>query len=175
MRSCSSAVSTAGEGGRPFAYLSAGTLLGEPSVDYTTTRTYADIAEVARRIGVRDAPREVFKRFLLNSLIRNTDDHLRNHGFIDDGTGWRMSPIFDIVPQVGGSRHVCAPTRELGPAWNPTRAFEAHGGLGIGRAEAEAIRDVVAGAADRLPEFMDARRVVARDRQLVLAALRHPT
>ena len=163
-----------GEEGRPFAYLSAGTLLGEPSVDYATNKTYVDVAEVARRIGVRDAPREVFRRFLLNSLLRNTDDHLRNHGFVDDGTGWRMSPVFDVVPQVGNLRHVCAPTRELGPAWNPTRAFEAHVALGVGRAEAEAIRDVVAAAADRLPEFMDAREVVAQDRELVLRALRPP-
>ncbi len=139
-----------GEGGRPFTYLSAGTLLGEPSVDYTTTRTYADMAEVALRIGARDAPREAFKRLPLGSRIRNNDDHLRNRCFIDDGTGWRVSPVFHTVLQVGGSRHMCAPTRELGPAWNPTRAFEAH----IGRAEAEAIGDVVAGAADRSPELI---------------------
>ena len=161
-----------GEDGRPFAYLSAGTLLGEPSFDYATNRTYADIAEVARRIGVRDAPREVFRRFLLNSRLRNTDDHLRNHGFVDDGEGWRVSPVFDIVPQIGVLRHVCAPTRELGPAWVPARAFDAHVGLGLDRGEAEAVRDAVATAADRLPAFLDAREVVAEDRALVLTALR---
>ena len=163
-----------GEEGRAFAYLSAGTLLGEPSVDHATNRTYADIAEVARRIGVREAPQQVFRRFLLNSRLRNTDDHLRNHGFVDDWTGWHMSPVFDVVPQVGMMRHVCAPTRELGPAWDPARAFKAHVGLGIGRVEAEEIRDAVTEAAERLPEFMDARGVIARDRELVLEALRHP-
>ncbi len=161
-----------GEDGRPFAYLSAGTLLGEPSFDYATNRTYADIAEVARRIGVRDAPGEVFRRFLLNSRLRNTDDHLRNHGFVDDGEGWRMSPVFDVVPQIGVLRHMCAPTRELGPAWAPARAFDAHVGLGLDRGEAETVREAVATAADRLPAFLDAREVVAKDRELVLTALR---
>ena len=32
-------------------------------------------------------------------LISNTDDHLRNHGFLYDGTtGWRLSPMFDVNP-----------------------------------------------------------------------------
>ncbi len=35
---------------------------------------------------------------LFNILCNNTDDHLRNHGFLWDGTGWRLSPAYDIVP-----------------------------------------------------------------------------
>ena len=32
-------------------------------------------------------------------LISNTDDHLRNHGFLYDGPrGWRLSPAFDLNP-----------------------------------------------------------------------------
>ena len=35
---------------------------------------------------------------LFNILCNNTDDHLRNHGFLWDGNGWRLSPAYDIVP-----------------------------------------------------------------------------
>ena len=36
---------------------------------------------------------------MLNILISNTDDHLRNHGFLYAGpTGWRLSPAYDLNP-----------------------------------------------------------------------------
>jgi serine/threonine-protein kinase HipA len=35
---------------------------------------------------------------VFNILCNNTDDHLRNHGFLWDGKGWRLSPAYDIVP-----------------------------------------------------------------------------
>ena len=32
-------------------------------------------------------------------MISNTDDHLRNHGFLQTGgTGWSLSPLFDVNP-----------------------------------------------------------------------------
>ena len=31
-------------------------------------------------------------------MISNTDDHLRNHGFLYDGTGWCLSPAYDMNP-----------------------------------------------------------------------------
>jgi serine/threonine-protein kinase HipA len=30
--------------------------------------------------------------------VNNTDDHLRNHGFLWRGGGWRLSPAFDVNP-----------------------------------------------------------------------------
>jgi serine/threonine-protein kinase HipA len=30
--------------------------------------------------------------------VSNTDDHLRNHGFILTQTGWRLSPLYDVNP-----------------------------------------------------------------------------
>ena len=36
---------------------------------------------------------------MFNILISNTDDHLRNHGFLYDGAGgWRLSPAYDMNP-----------------------------------------------------------------------------
>ena len=35
-----------------------------------------------------------------NIAISNTDDHLRNHGFILTQVGWQLSPAFDINPSI---------------------------------------------------------------------------
>ena len=36
---------------------------------------------------------------VFNILISNTDDHLRNHGFLYEGqAGWRLSPAYDLNP-----------------------------------------------------------------------------
>ncbi len=42
--------------------------------------------------------RELFKRMTYSVLIHNTDDHLRNHGFLAASGKWSLSPAFDINP-----------------------------------------------------------------------------
>lgn len=39
---------------------------------------------------------ELFRRVLFSVCVSNTDDHLRNHGFIYTEAGWTLSPAFDI-------------------------------------------------------------------------------
>jgi len=42
---------------------------------------------------------ELFKRIAFSILVSNTDDHLRNHGFLWLGQrGWTLSPAYDINP-----------------------------------------------------------------------------
>jgi serine/threonine-protein kinase HipA len=41
----------------------------------------------------------LWRRMVFNILISNTDDHLRNHGFLYQGAaGWRLSPAYDLNP-----------------------------------------------------------------------------
>jgi serine/threonine-protein kinase HipA len=48
--------------------------------------------------------RELWSRIVFNVLVSNTDDHLRNHGFIlVPGRGWRLSEAFDMNPVPGSS------------------------------------------------------------------------
>lgn len=65
------------------------------------TGSYPEIADVLRMHGA--APREdladLWRRIVFTVLISNTDDHLRNHGFLYDGSkGWRLSPAYDLNP-----------------------------------------------------------------------------
>ena len=34
--------------------------------------------------------------------VSNTDDHLRNHGFLLTNAGWRLAPLFDVNPVPSG-------------------------------------------------------------------------
>ncbi len=43
---------------------------------------------------------ELWRRIVFNIAISNTDDHLRNHGFVINNGAWRLSPAFDINPSI---------------------------------------------------------------------------
>lgn len=44
---------------------------------------------------------ELWLRVLLSCALGNTDDHMRNHGFLREAAGWRLSPLFDVNPTPG--------------------------------------------------------------------------
>jgi serine/threonine-protein kinase HipA len=79
-------------------YVSAMTLL--EAVD-GEQRTYLDLVEVVEEDSDRPTEdlRELWRRIAFSRLISNTDDHLRNHGFLRVTTGgWALSPAFDLNP-----------------------------------------------------------------------------
>jgi serine/threonine-protein kinase HipA len=81
---------------RPF--LSAMSMLG--AVDHET-RSYLEIADAIQRYGASPPEdlHELWRRIVFSILISNTDDHLRNHGFLYEGNrGWRLSPAYDLNP-----------------------------------------------------------------------------
>jgi serine/threonine-protein kinase HipA len=41
---------------------------------------------------------ELWSRIVFNMLVCNSDDHLRNHGFLYEAAGWRLSPAYDMNP-----------------------------------------------------------------------------
>ncbi len=74
--------------------------------DASTGASYLEIARVLIEHGANPLAdlRELWSRMVFNMLVSNTDDHLRNHGFIlVPGKGWRISPVYDMNP-VSGSR-----------------------------------------------------------------------
>jgi len=68
--------------------------------------SYGTLADIIRRYGapgsISDDMEELFRRMIFNIICSNGDDHLRNHGFLYDSynKGWRLSPCYDIVPDV---------------------------------------------------------------------------
>ena len=64
--------------------------------------SYLEIAEFIRFSGASNEEdlHQLWKRIVFNISISNTDDHLRNHGFILSDKGWRLSPAFDVNPSI---------------------------------------------------------------------------
>lgn len=92
-------------GDRRLHYLSAHSLLNGHKFrqgDEAKHISYAGIAGIIRNIckNPKEDAQELFRRAALNIVVGNTDDHLKNHGFLMDGAGWySLAPVFDIVPQ----------------------------------------------------------------------------
>lgn len=84
-------------GEKRIGYISAMTMLGKNDGD---PADYLEIVEAIINHGVEVGAqlRELWKRILLSVVIRNNDDHLRNHGFLRTRGGWSLSPVFDINP-----------------------------------------------------------------------------
>jgi serine/threonine-protein kinase HipA len=64
-------------------------------------RSYLEIAEVIENHSARATQelRQLWRRIVFFVLISNTDDHLRNHGFLHEGGDvWRLAPAFDLNP-----------------------------------------------------------------------------
>ena len=64
--------------------------------------SYLDIAEFIQFSSYNPGVdlNQLWLRIIFSMAISNTDDHLRNHGFILTKNGWRLSPAFDINPSV---------------------------------------------------------------------------
>ncbi|TAL76438.1 MAG: HipA domain-containing protein [Burkholderiaceae bacterium] len=78
------------------------TMIGHVEGDDTSTGvSYLELAEVLIRHGSQTNAdlRELWSRIVFNILVSNTDDHLRNHGFIlVPEAGWRLSEAYDMNP-----------------------------------------------------------------------------
>lgn len=64
--------------------------------------SYLDLAEFIQFSGaeIETDLSQLWRRIIFNIAVSNTDDHLRNHGFVLTKSGWRLSPAFDINPSV---------------------------------------------------------------------------
>ncbi len=79
------------------------TLLGHN--DGAIGASYLDLAEFIMRLGAspnRDLE-QLWRRIVFYIAIKNTDDHLRNHGFLFTPAGWTLSPAYDVNPVYYGN------------------------------------------------------------------------
>ena len=84
-------------------FASAMTMLGYK--DGTEGVSYLELAEFLINHGadVNNDLKELWRRIVFSISVSNTDDHLRNHGFILTEKGWILSPAYDINPNESGS------------------------------------------------------------------------
>ena len=94
-------------GERRIPYVSAMTMLEVSDGDSGSYLEIADVIETHSPAASADLA-QLWRRIAFSILISNTDDHLRNHGFLRLSTaGWSLSPAFDLNPQPElGPRHL---------------------------------------------------------------------
>lgn len=118
------------EDGTRIPYVSAMTLLTARDGD-STEFDYVDLAEALTEHGdvtIKRDLAELWRRVAFSVAIHNTDDHLRNHGFLRGKAGWALSPLFDVNP-------------------NPDTAKEREIGIGSAHARGEELDGLMASAA----------------------------
>lgn len=66
------------------------------------TASYLDLAEFIRFSGSNSQTdlHQLWRRIVFNIAVSNTDDHLRNHGFLLSRGGWRLAPAYDMNPTI---------------------------------------------------------------------------
>jgi len=91
------------EQGQRIHFASAMTMTGntEDSIR-DNSPSYLELAEFIQNHGARvnENLEQLWRRIVFNIAISNTDDHLRNHGFILTDQGWILSPAYDINPSI---------------------------------------------------------------------------
>lgn len=91
--------------GHRIHFTSALTMLGyKNGTDYSDGVSYLELAEFLLQKGARVNKdlEELWRRIVFNICVSNTDDHLRNHGFILADDGWILSPAYDVNPNETG-------------------------------------------------------------------------
>lgn len=89
------------DGEKRIHFASAMTMLGKnDGASSDDGSSYVDIVDFIRAYGSspKDDLIELFKRIIFSMAVSNTDDHLRNHGFILNDKGWKLSPLYDVNP-----------------------------------------------------------------------------
>ncbi len=88
-------------------YVSAMTMLQSTDGEQGSCLEIAEAIEERSSQATADL-RQLWRRIVFSILISNTDDHLRNHGFLHEGgDSWRLSPVFDVNPTPDpGAKHL---------------------------------------------------------------------
>lgn len=160
-------------GGRRRFFVSAMTLLGKADGQ---GGSYLELAEF---LGMRGSPvhragdlRQLWTRVVFNILVSNTDDHLRNHGFILEADGWRLAPAYDVNPSVERRAHALAideadTVPDVGLALGTAKYY------GVGAKDAEKILGKVRKAVDEWPAHARRLRISREQSDFMANAFEH--
>lgn len=101
---------------------------------------YQQLAEACRVHGIRGAGAELFRRMVFNALLRNGDDHPRNHAFFFDGER-ALAPAFNLLPFQGvrGEPCLALDCGQYGRKVSRKNILSRIEPFGLGMAQAEAV------------------------------------
>jgi serine/threonine-protein kinase HipA len=162
-------------GARRIPFLSAMSMLGATDGE---TRSYMELADALLQHGAAPAEdrRELWRRIVFTVLVSNTDDHLRNHGFLHDGTaGWRLSPCYDVNPMPTSIRPRVLSTaiNEADTTASIETALEVSEYCGVDSKAARSLARSVADVTSRWRSHAKRLSITARDMDRLESAFEH--
>ncbi len=160
-------------GGR-VGYLSAMSMLQAGDGEQAS---YLEIAEAIeeRSPAVNADLHELWRRIVFTILISNTDDHLRNHGFLRKSTaGWSLSPAFDLNPNPeGAAKQLATAIDERNAEASLTTALNVAGLFRLSGGQARQIVDELCTATGRWQEVARAMGIATPELQRLAPAFEH--
>ena len=145
--------------------------------DRDEDHSYLELVDALRQMG--GAPdqdmRELWRRMVFNILVSNTDDHLRNHGFLFGPRGWQLAPAYDVNPcpaDVGGRIHVLA-INDVDRSGSLDLALSVAAYFGLDQRAARAIAGEVGAAVSRWKETAAAHKISKREIERLGSAFAH--
>lgn len=156
-------------------FASAMTLTGHmDGEDASTGVSYLEIARVIIEQGCQAADdlRELWSRIVFNMLVSNTDDHLRNHGFIlVPGRGWRLAEAYDMNP-VANAHGLKLNVSEADNALDLDLARAVAPYFRVGKRQADEIIDRSRAVVRQWPRIADSLKIPAKEQERMADAFR---
>jgi len=156
-------------------YVSAMTMLEARDGD---TGSYLDIAATIEEHSPATTTelRQLWKRIIFSILISNTDDHLRNHGFLhQSGDSWTLSPAFDLNPDSSpGTKHLSTAIDGSDTKASISLALQVAPLFRLSDAHAARVLSEVLAATRRWAQVAAANGLTTRDITNMATAFEHP-
>jgi serine/threonine-protein kinase HipA len=163
------------ETGRRLHFASAMTLTGHKDGDDASTgASYLELARVLIDHGAQTNAdlQELWSRIVFNMLVSNTDDHLRNHGFLlAPGKGWQLSEAYDMNP-APAAHGLRLNVSEADNAQDIDLALSVAPYFRITVKDANAIIERSQAVVRQWPKVAKSLRISAREQQLMGSAFR---
>lgn len=139
--------------------------------------SYVDLADQMRRWITNPSSdlHELFKRIVFNGLVSNTDDHPRNHGFINTGNGYMLSPVYDLVPkpETGSTRYLAMPFGKKGREFNVDNLLSSAEAFDLSKEDAKAIYENLKSTTSNWRSFFTASGLANADMLYLENAFNH--
>ena len=153
-------------------FASAMTLLGyKDGTDHQDGASYLELAGLLMQQGaqVTEDLTELWRRIVFNICVSNTDDHLRNHGFLLTPQGWRLSPAFDLNP-IRYGQGLKLNISETDNALDLDLAREVAPYFRLSAAQAEAVLAQVVAAVRQWPDLASRYQLSRTEQELMAGA-----
>lgn len=145
--------------GHRLHYLSANALINPTRVragDIEGPVSYLRLATIIQKIS-KDAQADLvdlFRRMAFNVAISNTDDHLKNHGFLHQGGElYRLAPAFDLLPHPDQTRELALIAGAHGRECSFANVLSMSARFGLSDAQARQIIEQVVSVTARASDY----------------------